>query len=318
MSGLACNEMKKVKNAGIILLRIVLILTAVLFTALFLFDTFVQFRDNDRTLSSFFSSKKIPATIGYYQAEGRTLRHLAVGNPDAPVTILFLHGSPSSMSYFKKYFTNDTLLREAYMLAVDRPGYGYSGLGNPETSMEKQAKMIRPLLDSLHQMRHPLIIVGVSYGTSIACRIAMDYPDLVDGLVLVAPSLAPGEEKIYKIAYPIQFPFLKWAVPKMLISANAEKLSHKRELEKMLPHWQDIKIPVMYLQGKNDGLIYPSNAAFARRKLVNADCLTIDMIPGRGHLIMFSEIKRIKQSIIDMTVLAKNFSDGRNKRHPIH
>ena len=303
--------MKKLKKAGITLIRVVLIFTALLFTALLLFDTVVQFRDNDDTLYRFFRNKKIPATIGYYHSQGRALRHLAVGNPNAPVTLLFLHGAPSSMSYFKKYFTNDSLLREAYMLAVDRPGYGYSGLGIPETSMQQQAKMIRPLLDSLHQLRHPLIVVGVSYGTSVACRLAMDYPELVDGLVLVAPSLAPGEEKIYNIAYPIQFPFLQWAIPKMLLSANAEKLSHKRELEKMLPKWQNINIPVIYLQGKNDGLIYPTNADFARRRLVNANCLTIEMIPERGHLIMFSEIKRIKQSIIDMILLAKKFSEAR-------
>ena len=31
--------------------------------------------------------------------------------------------------------------------------------------------------------------------TTIACRPAMDYPDLVDGLVVIAPALALREEK---------------------------------------------------------------------------------------------------------------------------
>jgi pimeloyl-ACP methyl ester carboxylesterase len=179
--------------------------------------------------------------------------------------------------------------------------------------MQQQAKMIRPLLDSLHDRRHPLILVGVSYGTSIACRLAMDYPDLVDGMVLIAPSIAPGEEKIYKIAYPIELPVFKWAIPRMLISANAEKLSHKKELEKLLPGWERLRIPVIYIQGENDRLIYPTNAIFARNKLVNATCLTVDMIPGRRHLIMLTEIKRIRQAIIEMTILAGNFSAGRSE-----
>lgn len=306
--------MKQMRKAGIILLRTLLILTAIIFSVLLMFDAFVQFRDEDASLLNFFKEKNIPASIGYYNAHGRTLRHLSVGDANAPVTLVFLHGAPSSLSYFKEYFTNDSLLRSAFMLAVDRPGYGYSGFGKPETSMEMQARMIRPLLDSLHARRHPLILVGVSYGTSIACRLAMDYPELVDGMVLVAPSLAPGEEKIYKIAYPIELPAFKWAIPRMLISANAEKLSHKKELTKMLPGWRGITIPVIYVQGANDGLIYPSNAAFARRELVNASCLTIEMIPGRGHLIMFSEIKKIKEAIVDMTILATQFASSRVRK----
>ena len=303
--------MKQLRKAGVVLLRTLLILTAMIFSVLLMFDVFVQFRDGDASLLRFFKEKNIPASIGYYTSQGRTLRHVAVGDATAPVTLVFLHGAPSSLSYFKNYFTNDSLLNSALMLAVDRPGYGYSGFGKPETSMQMQAKMIRPLLDSLHNRRHPLILVGVSYGTSIACRLAMEYPDLVDGMVLVAPSLAPGEEKIYKIAYPIELPAFKWAVPRMLISANAEKLSHRKELTKMLPRWKELTIPVIYVQGENDGLIYPSNAAFARRALVNASCLTIEMIPDRGHLIMFSEIKRIKESIVDMTILATQFSSAR-------
>jgi pimeloyl-ACP methyl ester carboxylesterase len=201
------------------------------------------------------------------------------------------------------------------MIAVDRPGYGYSGFGEPETSMQAQSEMIRPLLDSLHQLPHPLILVGVSYGSSIASRVTMDYPELVDGLILLAPSLAPGEEKIFSIAYPIEFPLFKWAIPRMLISANAEKLSHREELQKMINKWKEIRIPVMYMQGKNDHLIYPSNAAFARKHLVNAACLSIEMIPKRGHLIMFAEIKKIKEAIVEMSRLAGNYYEVNRKKN---
>lgn len=298
-----------------IIIKTLLIFFILLFSSLFLFDALVQFRDKDSVLLHFFKSRNIPVSLGYYTSHGRTLRHLATGNPDAPVTLLFLHGAPSSMSYFKTYFSNDTLLEKAYMLAVDRPGYGYSGFGDPVTSLHLQAQMIRPLIDSLHRQRHPLIVVGVSYGTSVACRLAMDYPQLVDGLVLIAPSLAPGEEKIYKIAYPIEMPFFKWAIPRMFISANAEKLTHKEELIKMLPHWKEIKVPVMYMQGENDGLLYPSNAAFAKRHLTNASFLSIEMIPHRGHLIMFSEKKKIKTAIIKLMDLSMQYYN--QKQRPV-
>lgn len=287
--------------------RVVIALLIIIITTLLFFDDFIEFRDNDEELARFFDKKRVPASLGYYTSNGRKLRYLRVGNENAPASILFLHGAPSSMSYFKPYFSNEMLLQQASMLSVDRPGYGYSGLGIPETSMEMQVKMIRPLIDSLRRVHHPLIVVAASYGTSIACRLAMDYPDLVDGLVLVAPSLAPGEEKIYPFTYPAENPLVKWALPGMLVSANAEKLSHQRELQKMLPLWKNITVPVIYLQGEDDGLIYPSNAVFAREKLVNASCLDIYMIPKRGHLIAFLEIKRIKTAILEMLQLSKKY-----------
>src|SRR4051812_47213574 len=115
-----------IRTIARITIKTILILLILLFSSLLLFDQLVQFRDSDEALMGFFSSKNIPATVGYYNSHGRTPRHLAVGDPKASSTLLFLHGSPSSMSYFKKYFSNDSLLEKAYMIAVDRPGYGYS------------------------------------------------------------------------------------------------------------------------------------------------------------------------------------------------
>jgi pimeloyl-ACP methyl ester carboxylesterase len=298
---------KVIRRTVVLLARSMAVLLIVTIILLLILDDFVEFRDTDDDLITFFQNKQIPAKLGYYNSTGRTIRYLSVGNENASSSILFLHGAPSSMSYFKPYLCNQALLQQSQLLSIDRPGYGYSGLGKPETSIELQVKMILPLLDSLRRVHHPLIVVAASYGTSVACRLAMDYPDLVDGLVLVAPSLAPGEERIYPISYLARNPLIKWMVPRMLISANAEKLSHQQELQKMLPLWKNIRVPVIYLQGKNDGLIYPANAEFARRNLVNASSLNITMIPGRGHLIAFLEIKRITRSILEMLQLSKKY-----------
>ncbi|MCU0355786.1 MAG: alpha/beta hydrolase [Cytophagales bacterium] len=272
---------------------------AVFVVVVFITDGCVQFRDTTATLQKYFGEKKLKPLIKQYKAQGRDIRYLSIGD-DTSATVLFIHGAPSSMSYFKEYLSDSVLLRRTRMLAVDRPGYGYSGFGLPLTSIEQQARMIRPVLDSLSRKSHPVVLVGTSYGTSVACRLAMDYPHLVDGIVLVAPALAPGEERIYGISYPMESPLLKWMVPRMLKSANAEKLSHYEELEKMLPLWKNIKVPVIYLQGQNDDLIYTTNAEFARKQLVNVPSLDITLIPNRGHLIAFSEKDLIQKSILKM------------------
>ena len=296
-----------VRKIPVVIVKIVLGAYLFLAVTLFLFDAFIQFRDSDKDLNQFFQEKKIRHSINYYTSHGRKTRYIAVGNENAPYTILFIHGAPSSISYFKNYLSDESLLDKAQLFAVDRPGYGYSGFGDPEPSIQTQADIIRPILDSLHRINHPVIVVGVSYGTSVACRLAMDHPSLVDGLVLVAPALAPGEEKVPGIAHIIENPLFKWMIPRMFISANAEKLSHKNELEKMLPDWSHIEAPVIYLQGAEDGLVYPTNSKFAREKLDHVSSLSIHMIPGRGHLIAFSEQRLIDKSISNMLYLSQAY-----------
>jgi pimeloyl-ACP methyl ester carboxylesterase len=163
-----------------------------------------------------------------------------------------------------------------------------------------QASIIKLILDSLHKAHHPVVVVGVSYGAPIACRLAMDYPELVDGLVLTGPAIGPGQERIFWFTYMVENPLIHWVVPRMLQSANQEKIHHKEELTKMLPLWPRIHVPVAYLQGANDELVYTSNADFARTHLTNVPSLDIQMIPGRGHLIAFKEKARIRKAILDV------------------
>ncbi|HLZ86831.1 MAG TPA: alpha/beta hydrolase [Puia sp.] len=284
---------------GRILLRTVVGLFIFLIILLLVFDRLVQFRMDDKELSSWFHERQLEPKVSYYEAKGRKVRYLSIGdNPDA--SVLFIHGAPSSLSYWKSYLADSVLLSRATMYAVDRPGYGYSGLADPLPDISAQAGVIRLILDSLHKAHHPIIVVGVSYGSPIACRLAMDYPELVDGLVLVAPPLGPGREKIFWFTYPVENPLIHWVVPRMLQTANQEKIHHKEELTKMLPLWERIHVPVIYLQGDKDGLVDTSNAGFAREHMTNAPSLDIRMIPGRGHLIAFAEKDRIEKAIIEL------------------
>ncbi len=279
-----------------------------LVVASFIFDRFVQFRMDDEALQKYFALNHQQVHVGYYSTGNRTMRYAYTGT-DTSATLFFIHGAPGSLSYYKDYLIDSSLQLQATMFAVDRPGYGYSGLGDPIPNIRQQAQMIKPVIDSLHKVHHPVIIVAASYGTAIACRFAMDYPQLVDGLVLIAPALAPGEEKTFWFSPPLESPLLRWGVPRMLKSANTEKLHHKEELEKMLPLWKNIKVPVIYLQGVNDWLVYTTNATFAKKQLTNAPYVEINMVPNEGHLLAFNEKKLIIEKIIKMIGLAKQYAN---------
>lgn len=282
-----------------IILRIIVILIGLFIIACLVFDHYVQFRRSDEELTRIFNERNIPAKIHYYTTNDRRLRYASVGNDTLP-TLLMLHGSPGSMSYYSGRYSDSFIRTTFKVYTVDRPGYGYSGLGDPEPSIQKQSEMIRPILDSLNKAKHPIIVMGGSYGASIACRLAIDHPELVDGLVLTGPSLAPGQEKMFWFTPIIEFPAIRWFIPRVFRSANTEKMHHREELEKMLPYWKDIRVPIVYLQGVDDNIIDTSNAGFARKQLVNAPYLNIQFIPGRQHRLAQYEWPRIRAAVMEI------------------
>ncbi|RYG29855.1 MAG: alpha/beta hydrolase [Chitinophagaceae bacterium] len=226
------------------LLRVLIIVAGLFIVACLIFDHFVQYRKSDEELKQIFAERKIDGQILYYTSHGRTIRYASVGNDSLP-TLLMLHGSPGSMSYYSGRYADTVIQKHFKIFTVDRPGYGYSGLGDPVPSIQEQAEMIRPILDSLHHAKHPIIVAGGSYGASIASRLAMDHPELIDGLVLSGPALGPGMEKMFWFTPIIEHGSFRWFIPRIFRSANTEKMHHRQELEKMLPFWKDIRVPVV-------------------------------------------------------------------------
>ncbi len=239
------------------------------------------------------------ASIDYYWVKGRRMRYVEIGNDSLPL-IVFIHGAPSSSAFWEDMLRDSLLLSQAKLVAVDRPGYGYSGFGRPEVSVEKQAAYIARLLDKKRQEHGTIILHGSSYGGTVTARIAMDYPELVDGILLQSASLAPGEEKTYWISYPTSHWALSWLMPGTIRVANAEKLSHKEQLEAMAPLWQRIRSAAIVLHGTADNLIYPGNAGYAAERLINAAYLEVQMVKDRGHDLLWTGTDLLKQSLIKL------------------
>ena len=85
----------------------------------------------------------------------------------------------------------------------------------------------------------------------------MDYPELVDGLILVAPSIDPElePEEWYRVLFAT--PFLSWLLPRSIRASNDEIYKLKPELEEMIPMWERITIPTTVIQGCEDTLVDP-------------------------------------------------------------
>ena len=118
---------------------------------------------------------------------GVTMHYHEAGSGERGV-VLFVHGSGPGASGWSNFKGNYPFLAEqGYRTIVpDTMGYGYSS--KPEDgafSLSDVAAQYKGLLDSLGVER--ATIVGNSQGGAIAITLALDYPELVDKLVLMAP-----------------------------------------------------------------------------------------------------------------------------------
>lgn len=266
------------------------------FSLLFLTQC-MSFRKTDQEITEYFWASPIKPSFHSVKVDSlRKIYYAAIGADSLPL-VIFVHGSPGSWTAFIDFFKDSTLYNHAHLISVDRLGFGKSGLGKVEGSMHRQAKAIAAIVKATGS-GSKAILVGHSLGGPVIARLAMDFPDQVQGLIIVAGSIDPGLEK-KEWFRPIigSFP-IRQLIPGDLDVSNREIRPLRGELIQMLPHWKDIHIPVTVIQGEVDDLVPAANAAFAKKMLVNAP-VSIQMIPQMNHFIPWRRPELIRSAILE-------------------
>jgi pimeloyl-ACP methyl ester carboxylesterase len=235
-----------------------------------------------------------------YEACGRTMNYAEIGNDSLPL-VVFIHGSPGSWTAFKDFFKDSLLLSKAQLLSVDRPGFGYSNYGKAEPSLAVQAACIKPLIQKYGTGKQ-VILVGHSLGGPLIARMSMDYPELISYLIFVAPSVDPELEP--KEWYRKPMNTMRWLLPGSIRASNAEIISLKKELQLMLPLWPTVSQPATVIQGDQDDLVPPGNAAFIKKNMVNSQ-VNIVMLKDMNHFIPWRKPEAIQQAILEALTTKK-------------
>ena len=233
------------------------------------------------------------------QADGstRNIHYTDVGEKHLPLVVL-VHDSPGGSSVMNDYLADIRLTKVAQVITIDRPGYGFSDYGNRERSLEEQAAVLVPILKQYHAGK--TILLGHSFGGAVIARMAMDYPELVEGLVFVAGSVDPSLEPEEWWRVPMDWQVVNWILPASFRVCNQEILLLKTELEKMLPLWNKVDCPVLVFQGKADNLAPMENASFIKEVLPNNPNVTLRIINGGNHFILWSMRDEIVESLEKM------------------
>lgn len=125
---------------------------------------------------------EVPFSQAYVQVEDVRVRYAEAGDPAAP-TVVMLHGTGG---HWEAFCANIGAFAEHFhVIAFDMVGAGFSSKPDRPYMVKHLARFTVALMDALDIARAHL--VGVSLGAQTATRVAIDFPDRVDRLVLVSP-----------------------------------------------------------------------------------------------------------------------------------
>ena len=272
-------------------------------------------------------SERSQSTSRFVTVEGTRL-HFVIKGAGRPVVLI--HGNPGSTQDWTRLF--GPLAANHKAIAFDRAGHGRSERPkHSDTTVEVQARLLHDALKQLHVERP--ILVGHSWGGALALVYAINYPQEVAGVVLVAPAAYASQDGVSLVT---EFPALpvigdavnfvltplfaatfvrselkkafspdpvpknylrsvlsEWTRPKKVKAYSLDEASLNDSLKKFSPRYPELTVPVSILAGDSDLIVSEKDNAERLHETLPKSHLTI--LPKTGHQIPFTR----SQAVVD-------------------
>jgi len=254
----------------------------------------------------------------FIEIENTRVRFVEAGT--GPVVVL-IHGNAGSVDDFD-FRSLGLLCRDHRAIAIDRPGHGKSDRPSGTTAnLQYQTRLLRETLVRLGVTKP--VLVGHSWGGALALAYAVDYPNELSALVLLAPAayadggpdefrrailktpvvgdatLAVGrllfgkhmlKKELEKAFYPDSVPedYLQqasssWLHHSQLRAILEDEWSLDKDLGRISKHYHDIRIPVVVVTGDHDKVVSAKDNAY-RLKTAIAQAQLIEL-KNTGHQV---------------------------------
>ena len=240
---------------------------------------------------------------------GIELHYHDVGSGPA---VIFIHGSGPGASGYSNFKLNYPAFAEAgYRVIVpDLVGYGYSSKPTDQPySLDLFADTLKGLIDHLEITS--CVLVGNSLGGAIALKLAVDFPSLVKGMIMMAPGgieelpdyfAMPGIQKMISdfSSGALDFEGMKGLLqllvhdPKhvtdelvaerlAIVETQPKEVLSTMQIPNRADRIPDVKCPVLGFWGMNDQFCPASGA---QRYLDGCETVRFTMISKCGHWVM--------------------------------
>lgn len=223
-------------------------------------------------------------------------------------SVVFVHGTPGSWGTFSRYFEDKSFIENVQLYSIDRPGWGASGyLGKSfPVSLSDQSRLIEPILAQIWKdnNQEKMIVVGHSLGGSLVPKLAVDYPNYIKGVIVLAGDLDPelSEARWFNTV-------LDWVpnvlLPDMWQNSNNEVIAIRPSLEHLQKAFSTITMPITVLQGTEDTLVRPGSAEKAPMIFKSSDVEVI-FLEGASHIINHTHTQDVKNAIYSMVDKTKH------------
>ncbi|MFC7050057.1 alpha/beta fold hydrolase [Emcibacter nanhaiensis] len=227
-------------------------------------------------------------------------------------TVIFIHGSGPGASGYSNFKLNyPEFVKAGYRVIVpDLIGYGYSSKPTDQPySLDLFADTLKGLID--HLGITSCVLVGNSLGGAIALKLAVDFPGLVKGMIMMAPGgieelpdyfAMPGIQKMMSdfSSGALDFNGMKGLL--QLLVHNPKHVTDELVAERLaivetqprevlstmqIPNRADripgVKCPVLGFWGMDDQFCPASGA---QRYLDNCETVRFTLINKCGHWVM--------------------------------
>ncbi|MGB8604718.1 alpha/beta fold hydrolase [Bradyrhizobium sp.] len=259
-----------------------------------------------------------PPAGKFLEVNGVHLHYVERGSGEP---LVLLHGNGSMIQDFESSGLIDLAAKNYRVIVFDRPGFGHSDRPrNVVWTPDAQAELIRRALDRLG-VSHT-IVLGHSWGASVAVALALRFPELVSGLVLASgyyyPTLRPDVVALSAPAVPLvgnvlghtlspvisrlMWPLMMAEIfgprsmpnkfgrfPKEMALRPSQIRASAAESALMIPdafhfrdQYADLKMPVVIIAGEEDRLIDIDQSARLHSDVSQS---TFHRVPRTGHMI---------------------------------
>jgi pimeloyl-ACP methyl ester carboxylesterase len=216
---------------------------------------------------------------------------------EGPVRVIWLHGWARRGHDFAD--AANILARQGVAsVALDLPGFGASPAPESPGGARRYAEVIAPVVAEIGD--GPFVVVGHSFGGTVACVLAVEHPELVRALVLTG---APLLRSPSPSSSPAAFRALRWLHARGVVSDARMEAARQRygssDYRRATGVMRDVlvisvnesyegelarlEVPVTLLWGEDDREV-PVDVA-RRASILLTTTHTLQSLPGVGHLV---------------------------------